>query len=317
MISIVTNVFVSNLLPVMVVIVLGAVVHRIRPIDLPSLVTLNFFLFVPAYLFSRVSSSKIAWYQIGQIGLVTTGPILVTGLLLFILLKWMKVRRETMAATIVGGLFFNAANFGVPLMEQTFGTVGGQTQALVVMFMNLTVFCAGYGILAVGQGHTLWGALKMYLRLPLAYVIVAALVVREFSISIPTWAETSIDWIGDGMVPVALITLGAQLADKAAWPNWRIIGPVVLIKLVLMPCITAIFVVVLGTWPWPGKLLVLASAAPTAVNTLLLSLELKGDSKTAADIVVWTTIVSCLTVALALTVLQAILGADWRATHAY
>ncbi len=76
------------------------------------------------------------------------------------------------------------------------------------------------------------------------------------------------------------------------------------IKLLLLPAVTCLFVLSLGLWPWPGAQLILASAAPTAVNTLLLSMELKGDAETAAECVFWTTLGSTISVSIILSLLR-------------
>ena len=83
------------------------------------------------------------------------------------------------------------------------------------------------------------------------------------------------------------------------------------LKLVVLPLITAAFVWALDMWPWPGVLLILAAAAPTAINTLVLALELDGDAETAADIVFWTTVGSSITVAIVLALLRALVGEEW------
>jgi predicted permease len=53
---------------------------------------------------------------------------------------------------------------------------------------------------------------------------------------------------------------------------------------------------VLDLWPWPAELLILTASVPTAVNTLLLTLELGGDADLAADTVFWSTVLSCFTI---------------------
>jgi len=55
-------------------------------------------------------------------------------------------------------------------------------------------------------------------------------------------------------------------------------------------------------------LLILTAAVPTAVNTLLLTMELKGDAVLAADCVFWTTVFSCFTITGWLVVLRMLAG---------
>jgi malate permease and related proteins len=60
----------------------------------------------------------------------------------------------------------------------------------------------------------------------------------------------------------------------------------------------------MGLWPWPGAMLIVASAGPSAVNTLLLAIEQDGDVELAADCVFWTTLVSSITVTLVLALVR-------------
>ena len=305
MITNVLEIFVSVLLPVLMIIGLGAVVHRFRPLELSTLVTLNFYLIVPAYLFTRISNSTTAWSEIARIGLVVFLPIAVVGVVVFSSLRWLQSSRDLIAASIVGTVFFNAGNFGIPVAELAFGETGGELQALVLMFLNFGTFMIAQTILAMGQGKSLLKSAFLFFKLPFPYIIFAAICVRVFSLQMPNWLANGISTTAKAMVPLALITLGAQLAQQARWPRWRFMVPIMLVKLLMMPLVTAAFVVLLGLWPWPGAGLILASAAPTAVNTLLLTMELGGDSETAADIVFWTTVTSSVTVAIILAILNA------------
>jgi predicted permease len=64
----------------------------------------------------------------------------------------------------------------------------------------------------------------------------------------------------------------------------------------------------LNVWPWPAELLILTASVPTAVNTLLLTLELGGDAELAADCVFWTTVFSAFTITGWLIVLRLYFG---------
>lgn len=304
MLADILHIFVTILLPVLLIVGLGAVIHRFRPLELTSLVTLNFYLFVPSYLFTRISTSATSWTDIFRIGIAVFAPMLVVALGVLALLRWRQTERQIVAAAIVGTVFFNAGNFGIPVAELAFGEEqGGQLQALILMFLNFGTFMIAQTILSLGQGHGLLRSTLLFFKMPFPYVIVAALIVREYSLDIPSWFSGAIGTTAKAMVPMALITLGAQLASQARWPNWSFVGPILLVKLIVMPLTTCVFVILLGLWPWPGAGLILAASAPTAVNTLLLTMELGGDAETAADIVFWTTVASSITVAIVLSIL--------------
>ncbi|QNN22755.1 AEC family transporter [Planctomycetales bacterium ZRK34] len=301
------HILMSVLAPVLVIVAIGAVVQRWRRMNVKTLVQLNLYLFVPAFLYVRISQSTLSWTHIGGAALTVFGTIAVMALPIYYTLRTRRAAGNTIAAVVVGGLFFNAGNFGIPVAELAFGKPGGEVQALVVLFMNTSIFLLGYVALALAQGHGAKAALG-YFKLPMIYAITAAFAVRETGYAPPAWVTTALQTIAGGMVPVALVTLGAQLVTRARWPRWKLIVPVMSLKLLIMPAVTAAIVWALGLWPWPGAQLILASAGPTAINTLLLTIELDGDAETAADCVFWTTLFCGITVTVVLSVLLALGG---------
>ena len=97
---------------------------------------------------------------------------------------------------------------------------------------------------------------------------------------------------------MALATLGTQLGARARLPNWKLLTPALFVKLVLLPMVSFATVWIFGLWPWPGVVIVLASSAPTAINPLLLAMQLDGDTDTLSDGIFWTTLLSGVTVSI-------------------
>lgn len=295
-------------LPILLLVGLGALVQRFHPLDVGTLSKLQIYLFVPAFLFVRVLESSLSWAQMAGV----TGAILLAKVLLaaplWFLLRRLDAPRPTAAVFVLSSVVFNAGNFGIPLAERAYAKEGGAVQALVVMMSNLTLWGIGYGLLAALAGQSRRAALTGYFKLPMLYVLIAALGLRGLHRTLPGPALYTLHLVADGLVPVALVTLGAQLMQSARWPRWRVIAPLLVAKLLLLPLVMAGVVVVLGLWPWPGGLLIVSAAAPTAVNTLLLAIEQKGDVEFAADCVFWTTLFSAVSVTLVLAVVKALGG---------
>lgn len=293
-------IFMNVVFPVLAMVAIGAITHRVSRYDLQTLVRLNLYLFVPVFLFTRIADSDLNWSEIGRVGLAVTLPIALLGGPLFVGMRRGGAKGQTIAAVLLGGLLFNAANFGIPVAQLAFDQSGGQVQALVVMYLNTTLFIMGYMIMSVVQGKGFRAGIVGYFKLPMIYMILAGFAVRETGWKMPLWLDKSTHTLAEAMAPIALVTLGAQLASRARWPRWSVVGPIVFVKLLLFPAMMGGVVWALGLWPWPGAQLVLAAAAPTAINTLLLTVELDGDADTAADGVFWTTLLSGFSVTLVL-----------------
>lgn len=307
MLSQIAFIFGNVLLPILLIVGLGALVQRFHPLNIPTLSKLQIYLFVPTFLFVRVFESRLSWGQIAGIA----GAILLAKACLVLplwgLLARLRVHPPSAAVVVLSSAIFNAGNFGIPLAERAYPNAGGAVQALVLMMSNLTLFGIGYVLLAAisGQGKS---ALAGYFKLPMLYVIVAAFGLRALHLPLPSPVAYTLHLVADGLVPVALVTLGAQLAQQARWPRWRVLVPVLALKLLVMPVLMAVVVWALGLWPWPGAMLIVAAAAPTAVNTLLMTLEQGGDAELAADCVFWTTLFSALTVTIVIAVVQSLGG---------
>jgi predicted permease len=311
--------FTDVVLPILVVIAIGAFAHRRFRLHVPTLSKLTIYLFVPAFLFIQVYESDLGWGEIGGIVAVVAITLLVVGVPLTFALRRAGLPGPTVGALLLGGLLANAGNVGVPVAQFFYDSQGAvfpgmsrpedglAVQALVLMTANLSIWLLGYAVLAAANGQGLRGTLGFF-RLPMIYVVVAAFVLRDLDVALPPAVLDPVRMLGVAVVPFMLIILGAQLVDSGRLPRWRRIGLALVVKLLLVPVVTGLVSWALGLWPWPGAQLVIAAAAPTAINIVLLSVELDGDAGTAADCVFWSTLLSGATLTATMAVVLQIAG---------
>ena len=155
-----------------------------------------------------------------------------------------KYPSSTTSALLLGGLVYNAGNFGLPVTQlfyQSYPRLFGRDpddgvaiQAMVIMLSNIAVWLVGYVVIAWGKGQGLRGLFGFF-KLPMIYTVIAAFIVRENSIELPAFILEPIKMLSAATVPVMLLTLGAQLARNARWPEWRLIAPTMAVKLLLLP----------------------------------------------------------------------------------
>jgi malate permease and related proteins len=305
------------LLPILVMVGLGAWLRWKFQIDLGTLTKLNIYLFVPAFVFDKVANSKLPWSDMGGVVLITLVQVATLGIVVWGIGRAFNVSRKSLCAVALAVMFYNSGNFGLPLAQLAYpghggagaAKDGGAVQAFVVMVQNVLTFTLGLWIAASAHGASVAHVFVRILRLPVLYILAAALGARLWldadpGRALPTLIDKPVEYLSAGLVPVALVTLGAQLAMRPHWPRWRPVGLVLFLRLILGPAQMALMLWgfhaigwrALDLWPWPAELLILTAAVPTAVNTLLLTLELDGDAALAADCVFWTTVFSCLTI---------------------
>jgi malate permease and related proteins len=296
--------FSTVLIPILLIVGAGALVQRYHPLDMGTLSKIQIYLFVPVFLFYYVYTSTLGWRDVLGIAGAAMLAQWALGLPLFWFLKKRGVRREALAVILLSATLFNAGNFGVPVAVRAYGEAGGEVQAIILLVANLSLWALGYGLMASMTGRGAKEAIAGYFRLPMFYLMVLAFALRGLNIPLPEPILYAAKLVAQGLVPIALMTLGAQLARQARKPRWRAVAPVLFLKLLALPAVTAAVVFLMGLWPWPGAMLIVASAGPSAVNTLLLAIEQDGDVELAADCVFWTTLLSAVTVTLVLAVVR-------------
>ncbi len=296
--------FWNVVLPILGIAACGFVIMRRHPLDLNTLAKIQVNLFMPCFMVSRVAASDLNWSQINSIVWAMVLAEILLGLPLFLYLRARGTPPASLSVILISAVVFNSGNYGIPLAERAFPGRGGAVQALILLVSNVTIWGLGYMLLASSNGG-MKKAFNEFIRTPLFASLIIALLLKATNWRLPEPVEYSLNTIAGGLVPVALFTLGAQLATRVRWPHWRKVGPVLAMKLVLFPVVMALTVWQLGLWPWPGAMLILAASAPSAVNTFILAIELKADHELAAECVFWTTVISVVTVTMTLTVLTA------------
>ena len=309
------DILLDILAPILLMVFLGAVMRWKFSVDLASLSKLNLYLFVPAFVFDKVSNSALSWADMGGIVAVTVIQVGTLGLIVWWIGRAMRIERKTLATVAMAVMFYNSGNYGLPLAKLAYEDRGGEVQAFVLMTQNVLTFTVGLSIAAAAHQGGVGKGLLQLLRMPILPTLAAALAARWWlnghpDRHLPRAVSETARFLSDGLVPIALVTLGAQLASNPRWPRWGPVSMVLVLRLVFGPVQMAGLLFVLhvmgqrwGTpfrsmdlWPWPAELLVLTASVPTAVNVLLLTLEVDGDAELAADCVFWTTVFSCLTI---------------------
>ena len=319
------DVLMNILAPILLMVGLGVWMRRTFSIDLGTLSKLNIYLFTPAFIFEKVSGSTLSWVEMGGVVTITIVQALTLGIFVWIIGKAMKVSRKTLAAVAMAVMFYNSGNYGLPLAELAYPKQtahdGGAVQAFVVMTQNVLTFTIGLSIAAYAHAGDVWQSVWKILRMPVLYTLTAAILGRLWlqsdpSHQFPVFLSKTVSYLSYALIPIALVTLGAQLASNPRWPRWRPVTFVIVLRLIVGPLQMAALlygfhllnIPALDLWGndrWPAELLILTAAVPTAINTLLLTLELGGDADLSADCVFWTTVFSGVSITVWLVILRA------------
>ncbi|MCC7494561.1 MAG: AEC family transporter [Fimbriimonadaceae bacterium] len=292
-----SHIFGTCIFPLLALIGLGCGLQRRMGLEMRTLSRLNIYVFVPALAISALAKANL---PVGDL-LRVVGFVLGIQALLYALGQgWSRLRgypRSLATAFTIALIFYNSGNYGYALAVLLYGqdspAVG--LQAIVLAVQNVTCFSLGQ-VLIRGPRIGVRSALGEYFRLPLPYAIVAGLVLQRTGWRPPEPVWNTIQVAAGGLVPIALVTLGAQLGLTRLDRRLKTVLVACAMRLLVAPLLALLLLLLLG---WQGLLaqhLFLSTCVPTAVNTTILAVEFDNEPDFAAQVVTVSTLLSAVSV---------------------
>ena len=217
------------------------------------------------------------------------------------------IKREKALVNAV--TLLNSGNFGLPLVELLYaGPMAATALTFQVFFMltqNILMNTFGLFNCTFGKYSMKEGFMKI-LKMPMIYTIIIAFSLKFMKLPVPGAILSSTEIMGRALVPVAIFTLGAQLAQTKIHLNSLAVYVPVILRLMVGPLVGFVFIRIFGIHGLMAQVMLIASAAPSAVNSLLLSIEFDSDPEYASQTVFISTVLSALTVSLVILIAQSL-----------
>jgi len=308
------QIFYFVVLPMLLVAAVGYVLQRTMTLDMPTLTRINFYFAAPGMVYFSVVNSSLTASDVGRVVLFGLLAFAVMGVATALVARWRKLPRDQHNAMIMTTVLNNSGNYGLPLQDLAFRSMGlgdaaMSLQVFVMLTQNFLTFTAGVFLAASGKGNArLRASLLQVVKFPAVYALVAALVtvrIRTYLGShapdvaaslAPFWEV--VKHLKVTYIPIALCTLGAQLASI---PRGRVRYPVktsVLLRLLAGPLLGLGLIYILGIHGFLAQVLLISTSTPTAVNAALLCLQFGNHPDYTARAVFHSTLLSAVTVTL-------------------
>jgi len=300
--SIFLHILLTNVMPMSIMIAIGILLERIFHLDIKTLSKLNFYLFSPAVIFTLLYETPIAMDLIGKVLLFFFSFMILQYLLVELIVRLRRYRPTMRSAMRNSVLFYNSANYGIPLNQLAFAgnkeTLG--IQIIIMMFQSLIPNT--YGIYSVNSHKSnmkdVW---KTIIGMPVIYVIPLAFFLRGFEVPIPDPIQTPLNYVSDAFIGTALLTLGVQLGQM----EWKISRSLAIdvsisgvLRLIGGPLLAWAVVTLLGIEGITAAALIVSSAVPTSLSSVLLAVEFDNEKEFASQAVFVSTLISIVTVAI-------------------
>ena len=227
--------------------------------------------------------------------------LLLAAILLLVVPRVVHDRRT--AGTIIVAVFrSNFAMLGIPLAISLMGEAGAAPTMVMIPFATLlytaltVIILAGFGERGAESGKAaVWKVTSEVLKNPLIVASAASILVACLRVELPVFLSSTIDKFADVCTGLALFMLGAQLNLREAAGRLRQTIPIAILRLIVVPAFAVGTAALLGFRNEKLACVFIFFAAPTAVNSYILADRMGGDGKLAADAVLVTSCLSCLT----------------------
>lgn len=308
------HIFYSIVLPMLLLAGVGFLLHRTMRLDLATLTKLNFYFVIPCLIYHAVVSSQVTLADAGAAVAFTLGVMAVLVIIALVAGRLRGIPRDQRNALIMSTIFYNSGNYGLPLQDMAFRSAdqsadAASLQSFVMITQNFTGFTIGVMLAAGGKGDRHWRANLLHIaKFPPIYALLAALLTVQIRIWLgesaghvapvidPFWK--AITSIKQAFIAVALFTLGAQLASvRRGGPKYPV-KMSVFIRLLIGPAVGLAIVHLVGLTGLLAQVMLISTATPTAVNSMLLCMEFDNHPNYLARAVFYSTLLSPITVTL-------------------
>lgn len=291
-------IFFQIVAPILVLLIIGVLLQKKFRFNLKAMSQLITYCFMPVAVFLNIYETSVELSVLGQVALFIVLFIGSQMLVSHFIAKLLRLEKKESAVFKNSVVLINSGNYGIPVAQMVFATqpIGVAIQVILVIFQNMTTYTYGlYNLISATKSGI--EIIKDFLKMPIVHALILGVLLNLINVEIPKFVRIPLDHIAAGFVAVALITLGAQLSqiDLKTMINKTIITSC-MTRLVIGPIFALLIIYITNIDGVVAQSLFIASSFPTSRNSSSLALEYDIESNTAAQTVLFSTIISCLTV---------------------
>ncbi|MEI3605236.1 AEC family transporter [Pseudogracilibacillus sp. SE30717A] len=297
------------ILPIFVIMAIGYFIQKKFHLNIATLAKLNIYFLVPGFIFAKLYSTT---FSAGLFLNILLFFILYVVILYFIsqfigkLVGLEKGKKTTFTNSV---MFFNSGNYGVPVNDLVFrgDPLGMSIQVIMLTLQNIFLF--SYGIFSLQAVHT--GKLKAllsYFKMPMLYAMLFGISLNMLNIAVPSFILIPANYIADAMISLALFTLGAQVATIRFTSGLGHVYYSLVLRLLVGPAIALAIIYTFRVEGIVAQSLFIASAMPTSVNSAVIAEEYNNHPEFAAQIVLFSTLFSAITVTVVIYLSRLLFG---------
>jgi len=303
---------INTLLPVFLIIALGALLRKTKFVSAEFVAGLNrlvFWIGLPCLLFYKVATAGYDYRLAGRTCLVMIIGMLSCTIVAYIVAFIIRIPPRAVGTFVQGTFRGNLYYVGLALIIYSFAGADSKMSAqmenvaILVMALLVPVYNIGSIIVLLASRHKLdrYVPLKITRQVitnPLFLACAAGVIYSQIFPPLPLVIIRTLSAVGQVSLPLALIGIGAVLAQsKIAGCGIPALAASI-IKIAVAPIVGFWAAHLIGLGTGETRIVLLFLACPTAVTSYVVTEQLGGDEKLSAAIIVVSTILSILSLSV-------------------
>lgn len=290
-------IFINVMLPIAIIVFFGYVVQLKFKLERATLAKLTINYVMPVFIFMNLFEADMDFTLLVYVLLFLLLYAALTFLLTYLTGRAMGLGYGHQILFTNSNLFYNAGNYGVPVNDLVFRSdpYAMSVQIMMVFFQNM--FAYSYGVVSLRSAESgKWKALLGYFKMPIFYGLALGLIFNFFNIGVPSSVYIAFDYISDAMIGTVLFILGAQIAGISFRRIRMSSVAASFIRLIIGPALTIVLLLLFNMSGVVAQAILITTAMPSAVNSTIIAQQYSDDPEYAAEIVMFSTLFSVVTV---------------------
>jgi len=288
----------SAIIPSFLIILIGYTLGKVFSEETMGLASkVAIWVMVPTVTFTFINEYTPSFSTLGEFGL----GVAIIFVIFYLYSRLFKEKKEVIHVTAVTA---NVGYLGYPILLSLWGEEA-LSLGVVYATLNIIMFSA---VLPMFLGEKV--NIKNLFRLPYVYALIAGFLTGKLGWSfreLPEWLVNAILMLKQSAIPYLLIYVGLSVSKLKLGRHLSKIGGIIVVnKLFLAPLIALVFALIYGLEGLTAKVFVLETAMPAAVNAVVLTSALGGDSETVGYGVTLTTFFAIFTLPVWAVILERI-----------
>ena len=285
------GILIDAVLPVFIMAGIGVLVGKTLHLDPRPASRLALYVFSPILIFSSLYTADIPFGDIRDIFFFLVLWVPVMYAVCWAIAWQIKLEALGRAAFLLGTLFMNAINYGLPVSLFAFGEEGMQRALLFLAPMAILSGTLAIYVASSGRAGGLKG-LTAILRIPTFYATLGALALNPFHIVMPALIASPMGIMAGAAIPTMLMVLGIQLANVTIKDYLLPAALATVVRLALSPALAFGITLLLGIHGLTQQVIIVLAGMPTAVFTTILATEFDAQPRQVTNTVALSTVAS-------------------------